>query len=346
MEFAIPTFFVLAPGNTLPVAGSTDALTGTTFGVYDNKYTAVTAANIAAKPYIYFVQNRKVQMPDLGTKKSEKIFKQNVLLWYKVPSKTTITHQVTEVGNFHGKCDEDLSITLRLFSNHIEQAYFNGLTRSFTIKAPCCDCENDAPCVDVDAEGLVNQFVAAINADTIVSKFVVATKNGVGATAKIVITGKLLDRYGNPCSPTAFPYEYDRLRFDTFAHRGADTTQDFISYNRCDVFATVQVTATSGYPTGEAEEIYQLEKRYFSYQATHKSIFSCMEFNGHFERETIPGLYYTTYYLKIKDPNEASMELSERMNEWIILAIPAGEEAPFEALVTPFLGVPEPVNIM
>lgn len=344
MEFAIPTLFVIPPGNIYPAAGSTDSLTGTNFGIFDNKYSATTPATIATKPYIYFAQNRKVNIPGLGTKRSEKIFKNNIIEWYKVQSKNTATNQITEVSDIHGKCEDDLSITLRLFSNYIEGAFANGLTRSFTIKAPCCGCE-EAPCTDVDGEKLIDQFVSAINADSLISKFLIATKTGIGTTSKLILTGKPLNKYGNPCNIISFPYEYDRLRFDVFTYKGADTTQDFITFNRCDVFAKVTVTTTSGYPTGSGDEVFQLEKRYFSYQTTHKSIYICTDFNGHFERETISGIYYTTYYLKVKDPSDRAFELSEAMNESIIIAIPFGEELNFESLIIPFLGAPQPISV-
>lgn len=345
MDFSLTTLFVIPAGNTLPVADSTDALTANQFGVFNEAYVARTAANIATSQYIYFAQGRAQYLPGVGTKRSDKIYAANKITWYKVPGTCTSVGQITEVDEFHGKCGEDLTITLRLFSNWIETAYFNGLTRSFTIQAPCCDCGSD-PCTDVDAEALVDLYVAAINADPLISKYIVASKTGVGAAAVLVLTGQVLDKYGNPCSPTAFSFEYDLLRFDTFAYRAAATTQDFLTADACDIFATVTKTQTATYPVGTGDEIYQLEKRYFSYQTTMKSIFRNVEYDGQFARESDPAVCYTMYYLKYKDADDQTWELSEKLSEAVVLAVPPALVAGLDALLTPFLGAPKTITLV
>jgi hypothetical protein len=344
MDFSIPTLFVVPAGNVIPAAGSTDALTGTTFGIYNEKYQPVTAANAANAAYFYFAQNRKVQIPGLGTKRSEKIYKRNILTWQKIPSSNTVRNQETQVSSLSNVgCETTVVFTLRLFSNYIETAYANGLTKSYNIVTPCCGCANP-PCIN--AEIITDQIIAAITKDPVVSRFIVASKTGVGDDAILVLTGKTLDKYGNPCLPTAFPHEYDKLRFDTFLTSPPATTQDYLSFDRCNPLAEIAVTTSSNYATGSGDEIYQLEKRYHSYQSSHKSIFSDPAFNGGFERESVPGLFYTTYYLKFLDPEDQSFELSEKMSQSVTIAIPAGQEAGFEAIVTPLLGTPETKNVI
>lgn len=343
MDFSIPTLFVVPPANVIPAAGSTDALTGTTFGIYNEKYQPLTAASAATAPYIYFAQNRKVQVPGLGTKKSEKIFKRHVLDWHKIPSSNTIKNQVSQVSDFITASENTIILTLRLFSNYIENAFSNGLTRSYTIVTSCAGCANP-PCVT--DEIIIDQFLAAIAKDPVVTRFIAATKTGVGTDAVLVLTGKPLDKYGNPCLPTAFSHEYDRLRFDVFVTLPPDTTQDYLTPDRCSPAGKVVKVTDSTYATGSSDEIYQLEKRYHSYQTTHKSIFSDPAYNGGFERETVPGLYYTTYYLKFRDPEDQSFDLAESMSQSVTIAIPAGQEAGFEDIVTPFLGAPEIKNVI
>src|SRR5690606_14933949 len=141
-----------------------------------------------------------------------------------------------------------VSISLRLFSNYINTGFYNGLTRTVTIKTPCCECGED-PCTQVDIEDLVDQFVAAINAEPRLSQFVTATKDVTDPDdIKLVITGNALTVYGERCDPTAFPYEYDRMYFRTYAYRGPETTQDYNVFDSCDLFATAEVTQNATYP--------------------------------------------------------------------------------------------------
>lgn len=343
MDFFLPTLFVLPTGNTIPVAGSTDALTPAQFGIYDQNYATVTAGNVNNAKYLYFAQGRKEVIPGVGSKRTDRIYKKNQLDFYKVPSVVTANPQITTVDDFNAKCEEDLVLTLRLFSNNIEIGWFNGMTRSFPIAAPCCECGED-PCEVVDAEALVDKFIVAINADPLVSKFITPTKTGTGASAALVLTGKVLDRYGNPCSPTAFTYEYDKLRFDVFAYKNPETTQDFITADACDIFATVTKTQDSTYPTGTGYEIFEMEKRYFSYHTTHKSLFRNIEYDGAFERYSVDTTNYTTYYIRQTDPDNLAWELSEQYDQMIIIAVPAGQEAALEAILVAWFGTPTTVT--
>lgn len=345
-DFSLPTIFVVAGTNTLPTTGSTDVLTAGQFGMFDQNYAALTAATAPAAKYVYLAQGRKENIPALGSKRSDRIYGttldgDKIINWYKIPSVSAVQNQITNVSDINALCEEYLVLTLRLFSNWIETAYFNGLTRSFTIQAPCCDCGAD-PCTVVDAETIVDQFVAAINADVLVSKYVVASKTGTGAAAVLVITGKALDKYGNPCSPTAFTYEYDKLRFDVFAYKNPETTQDYIVANACDVFATVTKVQDSTYPRGAGDDIYELEKNYFSYQTTHKSLFRNVEYDGAFERYSVSTAYYSMYFLKFKDPDNYHWELAQTYDQEIIVAVEAGSaaETALDALFTARFGAP------
>lgn len=342
-DFFLPTLFVLPDTVTIPTTGSTDTLLPGQFGFYNQAYAAVTAATINNSKYIYMAQGRRENLPAMGTKRTDKIFKNRQLTYYKVPAVSTIQQQITQVSDFNATCEENLVLTLRLFSNYIELAYFNGLTRSFTIQAPCCECGAD-PCTEVDAEGLVDQFVAAINADVLVSQYIVASKTGTGDTAVLVLTGQPVTRYTNACSPTAFTYEYDKLRFDTFAYKSPETTQDFEIADACDVFATVAITQTSSYQRGSGDEIFELEKKYFSYHSTQKSLFRNIEYDGGFVRYSNPALFYDTYYIRQTDPDNLAWELSEQYDQMIIIAAPVGQTATLEAILTAWFGAPDVIT--
>jgi hypothetical protein len=76
--------------------------------------------------------------------------------------------------------------------------------------------------------------------------------------ALLVITGKPLTVYGQPCDVAAFPFEYDRFYFRTFVYSGPATTADFIVADNCNIVAESVITQRSSYPTGQSAEIIQL----------------------------------------------------------------------------------------
>lgn len=338
-DFFLPTLFVVDGTNALPTTNSTPELADKQLGFFDQNYVPVTAANVAAAKYIYGAQGRIENIPGLGTKRTDKMYSNKVIQYWRVPAITTAQNQITEVSEITAQCEDQLVLTLRLFSSYIETGFFNGKTTSYTISAGCCDCGAD-PCADVDAEAIVDQFVAAVNADVFVSKYITASKTGTGSAAVLVLTGKVLDKYGNPCSPTAFSYEYDKLRFDVFAYKNPSTTQDYIVADTCDVFATVEKTQNSNYIRGSGDEVFELEKKYFSYHTTHKSLFRNIEYDGAFQRYSDPTLFYDLIYIRMYDPDNLAWELSEKYDQIVAVAVPTGSAAATSilALLTAFVG--------
>lgn len=339
MNFSKVTLFIVPASNTLPTTGSTQDLTGTQFGIFRNDYSVASAANIAAAPYIYVAQKRPQVIPGLGTKRSDKLYKNKAIELYKVTGSATAAVQITEVSGFTAGCGETVSITLRLFSNYINTGFFNGLTRTVTIKTPCCDCGDD-PCTDVDVEALVDDFVAAINAEERLSEFVTATKDESDPEdIKLVITGKALTQYGERCDPTAFPFEYDRMHFFTYAYKGPDTTQDYNAYDACDTFATAEVTQKATYATGTPDEIKQMEKNWYSYQTIFKSLFSDTNFNNAFTSEVSDAVAaYTTLYIRFYDPKEDAYSAESNQQSMVIIAAPPTEAAAIETRLELFFG--------
>jgi hypothetical protein len=279
MDFSLTTIFVIPPDNDLPSTGGPQDLEAKQFGVFRNNYTVATAGNIAAAPYIYLAQGRPVNVPGLGTKVSDKISRLRVTEWYKVVAEPDKLNQITEISDFTVPCGTSVSVTLRLHSNRIDSAFYNGLTRSVTVLTPCCDCDGD-PCEDIDPEATVDLIAQKINADELLSQFVEASRTGSGADSVLRLVGKDLEVLsGATGNPNEFPYQHDRLSFRAFVYEAPATTQDDIVPDRCESVATVTVIQRATYIHGSTEEMKILERRYFSYQAKNKHIFNNNNFN-------------------------------------------------------------------
>jgi hypothetical protein len=160
---------------------------------------------------------------------------------------------------------------------------------------------------------------------------------GSGCQAGVKIEGKSLDKYGNPCDPISFPHEFDKLTFEVFAYKGAPTTQDFITFDRCDNIP-ITTTQRSTYATGSGEEIFMLEKRYHSYQTTLKHIFHDTNFNGGFVRYSDASRFYDTYVLKFKAPDLSTWSNQTQQDETVIIAVPTGEGTAIENFLIGYFG--------
>jgi hypothetical protein len=359
-DFSLTTLFVVPVGQTsLPSTGSTQDLTAGQVGFFRNDYSVATAANIAAAPYFYVAQGRQNTYLQ-GSKRSDKIkgcpsgsgCSSNVTEWYKVSGCGTPAVQITDVTDWNVQCGEVVTLTLRGHSSYLDTLYFNGFTRSVTVQAPCCDCGAD-PCADVNTNALINQFIFQLslaapgnNPDNItLSDFY--TFENVGGTI-LRISGKPLTKYGQPCDIAAFPWEYDRMYFRTFVYQGPATTADFIVADNCDIVANPVVVQRASYPTGTAEEIAQLEKNFYSYQAGYlKHLYRMNGYNENFETYVTSGTIYDTYYIKFNQYDRSAYQWGDYIYEdsMVILAAPnaatpgnAGIAAAVEAVLEAGLG--------
>ena len=336
-DFSLTTLFVVPVGQTsFPSSGSTQDLTAGQVGIFSNNYAAtLTPGNF---PYFYIAQGRTNTYLQ-GSKRSDKIAgcvqggacKSNVTEWYKVKGCGTATTQITDVTDFNVKCGDVVTLTLRAHSSYIDTLYFNGFTRSVTVQAPCCDCGGD-PCDTVDVDALIDQFIEkleqqgpGINPDNI-SFNTFYTFENVGGTI-LRITGKALTKYGQPCDVAAFPFEYDRMYFRTFVYSGPATTADFIVADNCNIVAEATVIQTSNYPTGTSEEITQLEKNYYSYQAGYlKHLYRMVGYNANFESWVSAGTVYDTYYIKFNAYDRSAYQWGDYIEQdsMVIVAVPEG----------------------
>jgi hypothetical protein len=353
-DFSLTTLFVVPVGNSLPSSGSTQDLTAGQFGIFRSDYSVANAGNIAAKPYFYLAQGRTNTYLQ-GSKRSDKIAgcvegtcKSNVTEWYKVTGCPLPATQVTDVSGWNVQCGDIVTLTLRAHSSYLDTLYFNGFTRSVTVQAPCCECGGD-PCTNVDVPALIDQFIFKLtlqapgnNPDNInFNDFYQFQRIGNDANAILRISGKPLTKYGQPCDVAAFPWEYDRMYFRTFVYSGPATTADFIVADACNIVADAQVTQRASYPSGTSDEIIQLEKNFYSYQAGYlKHLYRMAGYNENFESWVSDGTTYDTYYIKFNEYDKSAYQWGDYIYEdaTVIIAAPQALSAAIEAVLVAGLG--------
>lgn len=352
-DFSLTTLFVVPVGQTtFPSSGSTQNLTAGQVGIFSNGYAATNTPG--SFPYFYIAQGRTNTYLQ-GSKRSDKISgvdstggKPNVTEWYKVTGCPTAATQVTDVDGWNVKCGDVVTLTLRAHSSYLDTLYFNGFTRSVTVQAPCCDCGAD-PCDTVDVPALIDAFIAkleqqgpGINPDNIhLTQFYQFQRVGDDANAILRISGKALTKYGQPCDVAAFPYEYDRMYFRTFVYSGPATTADFIVADNCNIVATATITQRASYPTGTADEIKQLEKNYYSYQAGYlKHLYRMVGYNANFESWVSDGTTYNTFYIKFNEFDKSAYSWGDYIKEdnMVIIAVPQAASSALENILKDALG--------
>ena len=354
-DFSLTTLFVVPVGNSLPSSGSTQNLTAGQFGIFRSDYSVANAGNIAAKPYFYLAQGRTNTYLQ-GSKRSDKIAgcidgscKSNVTEWYKVTGCPLPATQVTDVSGWNVQCGDIVTLTLRGHSSYLDTLYFNGFTRSVTVQAPCCECGGD-PCTNVDVPALIDQFIFKLtlqapgnNPDNInFNDFYQFQRIGNDASAILRISGKPLTKYGQPCDVAAFPWEYDRMWFRTFVYSGPATTADFIVADSCNIVADAQVIQRASYPSGTSDEIVQLEKNFYSYQAGYlKHLYRMAGYNENFESWVTDGTTYDTYYIKFNEYDKSAYSWGDYIKEdsMVIIAAPQALSAAIEAVLEAGLGL-------
>lgn len=350
-EFSLTTVFVVPVGNTLPVSGGTQNLTAGQFGVFkDDARTIATNGNIASADFIQFFQGHEATIAaQIGSKPSDKIKSTKIKRWYKVTGNATAANEIWTVNDFTGKCGEDYTLTIVGHSSYLDTISYNGLTRSVTIKAPCCDC-GASPCDDVDAEALVDAIIQKLNQENAVqvgsqvlnmSTFFYFTKVGTGANTSLVIESKPLTRYAQPCDVAANPQEFDRIWFRTFFYKGPATTVDFIVANACEAAATAEVTQRSSFPRLVSDEVKQMEFDYFSYQSPFKHLFRMAGYNQYFESFVTDGTVYNQYVIQFDElRQDDSFVANLKEDEKVIIYIPQGADSAIQTMLTTYLGAP------
>lgn len=337
-DFSLTTVFVVPVGqDAVPSSGSTQDLDAGIVGIFNNLYATVTSGTIANFPYFYVAQGRDNTYLQ-GSKRSDKIsginnssYGTNVTEWYKVTGCPTAANQITDVTDFTVQCGDVITLTLRAHSSYIDTLYFNGFTRSVTIQAPCCNCD-DNPCDTVDPSIIIDELIYKLNLKAPgnnpdnISFSTFFTFENVGGTI-LRITGKPLTKYGQPCDVMAFPFEYDRMYFRTFVYSGPATTADFIVADACNFVANPIITQRASYATGTSAEIIQLEKNFYSYQAGYlKHLYRMAGYNENFESYVSDGATYDTFYIKFNEYDKSAYQWGDYIMEdsTVIIAVPQG----------------------
>jgi hypothetical protein len=343
MDFAPTLLFVVPSTNVYPTTGSTDNLSAGQIGVFRPDYSIATTGNLTNIPYVYICQgNEEPTMPGVGSVRSDKIYKKNVVNWYAVAGNASVVDQIIDITDFAAKCSEDVTISVRIRSFYANTGFFNGLTRSWTITTPCCDCGDD-PCDTVDTEALIDAYVAKINADILVNQFLVAEKMPTMGGYFLRINALPIAPDPTRCDPSAFPYQYDQIKFWAWAYKGPETTQDYNVWNNCDPFATVTTVQERSYPIGLSAEIAKLEKDYHSYRVPPiaKHLFKWDIWNNGFVSLVEPNEVYDTFYLEFTSPVDEAWNPSVKQNYRVILAVPqSSSNTNFIDVVIAFFGSP------
>ena len=348
-DFSLTTLFVVPVGNTLPSTGSTQDLTAGQFGLFLNTYAVATTGNIAAAPYFYAAQGRTNTYLQ-GSKRSDKIASEKISAWYTVTGSPVASNQVTDISDWTVTPGTDVTVTLRAFSSYLNTLYFNGFTRSVTVKGECLACGGD-PCADVDVPALIDSLILKFqeeapgdNPDNITfNDFYQFQRIGNNQAAILRISGKPLTVYGQPCDISAFPWEYDRMYFRTFVYPGPATTADFIVADNCNQIANAEITQRASYVAGTSGEIKQLEKNFYSYQAAYlKHLYRMNGYNENFESWVSDGTTYDTYYIRFNEYNKNAYVWGDYITEdsTVIIATPQALAQDIEDILTAALGAP------
>lgn len=336
MDFSLTRVFVLTPGQTLPTTGTTANLTPNQFGVYRPDYTPATAGNAAAAKFLFVAQGRPNTDLNLKSIKSDMIYKDKILEMYKIVAEDTARVRIINVSDWDMHCGEEVSITIRAFSNYINTTFANGLTRTITVNTPCCDCDAD-PCASLTADqiqAVVDEFVTKINTNSLLSRFVSASRTGTGTASVLVISGKALDKYANPCDINAFPYEYDAVNFRVFPYKNPPTTQDLLVDDPCDVFATATIVQDITYQRGSSDQVVWQEKEFYPYKIPgFKERYSIPGYNPLYVSNVVAGTFYDEYVIKFKttDPHTWADYVLE--DATVRIFIPTGQGATIETII-------------
>jgi hypothetical protein len=311
-DFSLTTLFVVPVGQlSLPSSGSTQDLTAGQVGFFRNDYSVATAGNIAAAPYFYVAQGRQNTYLQ-GSKRSDKI--------KGCPSGSGCSSNVTEWYKVSGCGTPAVQITdvgnwsvqcgeVVTLTLRGHSSYLDTLYfNGFTRSVTV-----QAPCCDCGADPC-----ADVNTNALINQFIYQL---------------------NLAAPGNNPDNITLSDFYTFENVGGTILR---------IVANPVVVQRSSYPTGTAEEIAQLEKNFYSYQAGYlKHLYRMNGYNENFETYVSTGVIYDTYYIKFNQFDRSAYQWGDYIYEdsMVILAAPnaatpgnAGIATAVEAVLEAALG--------
>lgn len=344
MDFSLTSVFVIPKDLPLATVNGTQNLAEGEVGVFLNDAARTIALAADVNKSFFVAQGRTADEETDKTKKSDFIEAKRLKEYYKVPAKTTSAQQVSNIRDWKVKCGDNLSLTLRAQSRLINTTYYNGLTETFNVLAPCCDCGAD-PCADVTVEditALVTEFAAKINASRF-NEYVVATVTGVNSDV-LTLTGKpIVNATTKSNNPYATNYEVDVVTFGAWAYYGAPTTMDSILDGRCRILATTTVATEPTTVRGTSGEVKTIERQHYAYQTPgFKSIFPDADLNPYFTTHVTDGQYYDEYVVEFYSPrNPFTFDMAITTDARIRIFAVAGsaESTAIDTLLKGLLGV-------
>jgi hypothetical protein len=131
------------------------------------------------------------------------------------------------------------------------------------------------------------------------------------------------------------------MYFRTFVYAGPATTADFIVADACNMVADATITQRASYISGTSDEIKQLEKNYYSYQAGYlKHLYRMAGYNENFESWVSDGTTYDTYYIRFNDYDRTALNYvaSLHQDSRVIIAAPQSLAGDIETALVLALG--------
>jgi len=131
------------------------------------------------------------------------------------------------------------------------------------------------------------------------------------------------------------------MYFRTFVYSGPATTADFIVADNCNIVAITYIDQDSTYPSGTSDEVIQLEKNFYSYQAGYlKHLYRMVGYNENFESWVSTGTTYDTFYIKFNDYDRSAYQWGDYIYEdaTVIIAVPQAQTSAVNAILAAALG--------
>jgi hypothetical protein len=353
-DFSLTTLFVVPSGGYSASAAS-NALTPGQLGIYIDTHANATTGNIAGAKFFYLAQGRANDYL-LGSKKSGKIHASRVTSFTKVVGNATVQPQITEVEFDNISCGETVTLSIRVFSQWAESIAPYGFLKSVTVKAPCCPCSGPDPCTEVDYNAFINNVIAEIDKQVVgVSgpggpqlKDYLTFQNIAGPPRVLRITAKPVVKFKNPHDPSAFPYEYDRVSFKVYVYKGPAVASEQIINDACEKAGTVTTTQVGTFPRGTPDEIRQLERWHYSYQAGYMTHLHKMAgYNQNFESYVNDSVAaYDTLYINFYEQSQGAniSTIQSTVESKVIIAGTPTDVTAIQTVLAAALGAPTVIN--
>jgi hypothetical protein len=265
MNYKLSQVFVT---NDFVTTGATSALAAQKLAFYKSNF--ANFGSLSAADESDFMIAMGTGSSKFGSFKTSLVKQDNIISVKKTVPSGSATQQITYLGYDESsaatpvfKCGEEYTVTLRVDEYWSKGIYQPIIQDSVTIKTTCCDECSGTDCNSLSAETYIDAIVADINANPLLSKYVLAAKVGSGSNWGVKLTGKAVDEFGNECVPDAVPYVFNLVRFKAYVHPVPATTQDFDLASPCAPWA-ITTTQEIAYPIGAGPAMAEMERHLYA----------------------------------------------------------------------------------